>query len=267
MARFLIEYYSNALHRRTSFYAVIPNDVRKDVPHEETAHTRRPSKALFLLHGYTGRSECWIGEDLLEKYNIAVFSPTAENSFYTDAEATGRKYETMVAVELVDYVRATFRLALNKEDTFIAGMSMGGYGALHLGLAHPDRFSKIGALSSALIVPEVARMQPGDDNGLGNYAYYSEIFGSPLADAVLRPVNPEVQIRALKEAGEPLPEIYLCCGTEDFLIGPNRAFHGFLEKEGVPHVYVEEPGQHDMVFWQGSIGRILAWMLRDEAAG
>ena len=264
MARFLIEYFSNALCRKTSFYAVIPNDLRTDLPGEETAHTRRPMKTLFLLHGYTGRSECWIPEDLLAKYNFAVVSPTAENSFYNDTGATGHQYETMVAVELVDYVRKTFHLALRPEDTYIAGMSMGGYGSLHLALAHPDRFSKIGALSSALIIKGVARMKPGEDNGMANYEYYRICFGDPLDQLESRDANPEVQIRELKAAGKAIPEIYLCCGTEDFLLETNRDFHAFLQKENVPHEYFESAGGHDMVFWNEYIVKILAWMFRDD---
>ncbi len=262
MARFLIEYYSNALRRTTSFYAVIPNDPRREIPWEKNQFSDQSLKALFLLHGYTGRSECWIPQEMLEKYHLAVFSPTAENSFYTDGEAVGRQYETMVALELVDYVRATFHLALKPEETFIAGMSMGGYGSLHLALAHPDRFSKAGCMSSALIVPRVSQMKPGENDGLANYAYYRDCFGDPLSEAINREVNPEVQVKKLKDAGVKLPDLYLCCGTEDFLIEPNRDFHRFLEDEGVSHVYVEEPGQHDMVFWLGSIERILAWMTR-----
>ena len=263
MARFLIEYYSNALRRKTSFYAVIPNDTREDIPWEKTVHNSRPMKTLCLLHGYTGRSECWIPDELLERYNFAVVSPTAENSFYNDTGATGHQYETMVAVELVDYVRKTFRLAMRPEDTYIAGMSMGGYGALHLALAHPDRFSRVGALSSALIIHEVARMKPGEDNGMANYEYYRICFGDPMDQLDRRDANPEVQVKKLKAAGKPIPELYVCCGTEDFLIEPNRAFHAFLEKEGIPHEYHESAGGHDMVFWMEYIVKILAWMFRD----
>jgi len=264
MARFLIEYYSQALCRKTSFYAVIPNDLRTDLPREETAHTRRPMKTLFLLHGYTGRSECWIPDELLEKYNFAVISPTAENSFYTDGEASGHQYETMVAIELVDYVRKTFHLAMRPEDTYIAGLSMGGYGAIHLGLGHPDRFGRIGAMSSALIIHGVAHMQPGEENGIANYAYYRICFGDPLSEVESREVNPEVQIQKLRAAGKPIPEMWICCGTEDFLIEPNREFHAYLQKEGVAHEYHESPGSHDMTFWSGNIGAILAWMFRDD---
>ena len=238
MARLQIEYFSNALHRATSFEMLIPNDFPADIPWENgTAHSR-PMSTLFLLHGYTGKAGNWVPDGLPEKLNFAIVMPTAENSFYLNGEATGHAYQTMVGEELVDYVRKTFGLAKGPEDTCIAGLSMGGFGALHTGLAYPDRFGKIGALSSALIVHEVAKLKPGESNPVANYEYY----------------------RYLKAAGAKIPEIYMCCGTEDFLIENNREMHRFLESEGIPHEYHESKGIHDMVFWREYIEKIVEWM-------
>jgi len=259
MAKFHIEYYSNALHRRTTFDMLIPNDIRQDIPWEKKDDADRGIKTLFWLHGYTGRSENWVPEELCEKFQIAVVMPTAENSFYLDGEATGRAYETMVAVELVDYVRKTFSLASSPEDTYIAGLSMGGFGALHTGLAHPDRFGKIGCMSSALIVHEIAHAKPGFDNGIGNYAYYRSCFGD-LETVEERDVNPEILALRLKETASAFPELFMCCGTEDFLIEPNRYFHRFLVENKIPHQYFESPGGHDGVFWSEYIVKIINWM-------
>ncbi len=263
MAQFWIEYYSEALCRKTTFYAVIPNDRTPDPLQREGA--RRPMKALFVLHGYTGRSENWIPEELLERYNVAVFSPTAENSFYLDAEATGHRYETMLAVELVDYVRKTFGLAQTPEDTYIAGISMGGYGAVHTALKHPDRFGKAAGLSSALIVHDIDGLTPESPTNhlLGNYAYFHGCFGD-LSTVARRDTNPEVVIRSLKASGTPIPQLYLCCGTEDFLLEQNRAFHRFLVSDAVPHEYHESKGGHDPVFWSEYAVRMASWMFGGE---
>ena len=91
------------------------------------------------------------------------------------------------------------------------------------------------------------------------YEYYRECFGEP-EQLLESDNNPEVLIRKLKAAGEKIPEIYLACGTEDFLIEPNRAMHRFLEEEGVPHEYREASGVHDMVFWSEHIQHIVRWM-------
>ena len=114
-------------------------------------------------------------------------------------------------------------------------------------------------MSSALIHHEVAAMQPGSGNEVANYEYYRECFGEP-SQLLESDNNPEVLIRKLKAAGEKIPEIYITCGTEDFLIEPNREMHRFLEAEGIPHEYHEAPGIHDMVFWTEHIQKIVRWM-------
>ena len=256
MAYFRIEYFSNALCRMTSFEMLIPNDVPANMKDQASP---QPMRTLFLLHGYTGKAGNWVPEELARKYNFAIVMPTAENSFYLNGLSTGHAFQTMLGEELVDYMRRTFRLALRKEDTCAAGMSMGGYGALHTALAYPETFGKAACLSSAFIVHGIARMKPGEDNGMANYEYYRECFGD-LKTVEQRETNPEVQIRRLKEKGVSIPGIYLCCGTEDFLLEPNRQMHKFLLDEQVTHEYHEGPGLHDMAFWSEYIVRAVEWM-------
>lgn len=255
MAFFRVEYFSRALQRPVSFEMLIPNDPREAPdPADE-----RPLRTLFLLHGYTGKAENYVAAGLPEKYRFAIVMPNGENSFYLNGLSTGHAFQTMLGEELVDYVRKTFRLALKPEDTCIAGLSMGGFGALHTGLAYPQTFGKIGAMSSALIVHEVAQMQPGSHNGFANYEYYRECFGEPSL-LLESDKNPETLIRKLRASGQKIPEIYMACGTEDFLIENNREMHRFLMSEGVPHEYHEAPGVHDMVFWAEHIQKIVRWM-------
>ena len=240
MAFFRIDYYSNALHRATSFEMFMPNDPREPAglpgnPGKGEKAEAQPMRTLFLLHGYTGKAENWVPEE------VAV------------------RYQTMVGEELVSYVRRTFGLAKKREETFIAGLSMGGFGALHTGLAYPKTFGKIVALSSALIVHEVAHLKPGEDNGVANYEYYRQCFGD-LATAEKRDVNPEVQILNLKKKKVRIPDIFMACGTEDFLLENNRQLHAFLEQENVPHQYLEGPGVHNMVFWSEYIVRAIEWI-------
>ncbi len=252
MAYFRIEVDSAALRRATTFEMLIPND-------GPDAARDRPLKTLFLLHGYHGKAGNWVPDGLPSQYGFAIVMPTAENSFYLNGAETGRAYQSMVGEELVDYVRRTFGLARSAEDTCIAGLSMGGFGALHTGLAYPDRFGKIGALSSALIVHEIARMQPGQDNGMANYDYYRMCFGD-LSHVEESENNPETQILRLKAEGRRIPGIYMACGTEDFLIENNRALHQFLLAQQVPHIYREAPGEHNMAFWSKHIARVVRWM-------
>lgn len=262
MANFRVNYYSNALHRTSYFMIHIPNDPRMDAPQQENPYQNREMRTLFLLNGYTGDASNFIPEELSRKYHFAVVVPEPENGFYLDGASTGHAYETMVAVELVEYVRKTFGLAKTPEDTYVFGLSMGGFGALHTGLAHPDVFGKIGAMSSALIVHEIAGMKEGESTGVANYAYYRECFGD-LETVEKSRNNPEVLAKELIDCGAKLPQIYMSCGTEDFLIENNREMHAYLNKIGYPHIYKESAGIHDMKFWLEYTEKIAEWMFAE----
>ena len=148
----------------------------------------------------------------------------------------------------IEYIRNTFGLAMTPDKTAVMGLSMGGFGALHTALMFPETFGVCTALSSALIHNEVANMKPGEGNPVANYEYYRECFGDPekLHES---DNNPEVLAKKLKAEGKKTPKIFMACGTEDFLLEPNRAFHKFLTDTGIEHVYEESEGIHDMRFW------------------
>ncbi len=241
MAFLTVKYHSRCLNRHITFDMFMPND--------EPSADGRPMRTLFLLHGYDMSGWNWVPEYLAVKYNFAVVAPNGENSFWLDGISTGHRFASLLGEELPDYLNRTFGLAKSREDTRIMGLSMGGFGALHTALAYPERFGAAAGLSSALIVHEVAGMEPGKvDNGYANYEYYRECFGEP--DKVLTsPANPEFLVDSLLAAGKKLPDIYMCCGTEDFLTENNREFHRFLTDRGVKHEYYEGPGVHDFSFW------------------
>ncbi len=265
MANLSIEFFSNALCRNVTFRMYLPNDMRLDNGGTENPRGKRELKTLFILHGYSGSSESWWLEELAAQYGVALVMPNGENGFWLDGASTGHKFGTFVGAELVDYVRNTFGLAKTPEETAICGLSMGGFGALHTAFAYPERFGKVGAMSSALIVHDIAGMKEGEDNGIANYAYYRECFGD-LETVEERDSNPEVQVRRLKEQGSAVPEIYLCCGTEDFLLENNRSFHRFLEELSVEHIYLESSGGHDWGFWGAYAGRLFRWMFAPDGS-
>lgn len=249
MANFSIEFFSNCLRRPVTFKMYIPNDpVKVFVWGEGDKYKTKPIKTLFLLHGYTGAAGNWVPEELSKKYNIAIVMPSGENGFWVDGISTGHMFGTFLTIELVDYVRETFGLAKTKEDTYIMGMSMGGFGALHAAFSCPDRFGKAIALSPAYIIHQLESMKPGDDNGMANYEYYRECFGE-LKEAKNSKNNPEVLIDELIKNNTNLPEIYIAIGTEDFLLDVTRDFHDFLISRNVKHTYIESKGGHDMTFW------------------
>lgn len=259
MANFKIDLFLNSLRRSASFEMYIPNDPVENMPLEEALQKKMEMKTLILLHGYTGKAWNWVPEELARKHNLAIVSVNGENGFYLNGLSTGHQYQSMVGEEIIGYVRQTFGLATKPENTFILGFSMGGFGALHTALAYPETFGKAGAMSSAMLIHGIAGMKPGEDNGVANYEYYRECFGE-LSKVEESDNNPEVLVRKLKAENQRIPEIYMCCGTEDFLIESNRAFHRFLEETGVTHVYKESKGIHDMVFWNEYTTKIIEWM-------
>ena len=259
MANLTIRFFSTCLRRCTTFLMYIPNNFRSDTPPADNEYYKRDTKTLFLLHGYTGDAGNWVPEELSEQYNFAVVIPSGENGFWLDGISTGHQFCKFLGEELIGYVRRTFGLAMKKEDTFTMGLSMGGFGAMHTALAYPEVFGKAACFSSALIHNEVAKMKEGDGNDVANYEYYRECFGEPskLAESEN---NPEYLVRKLKEKGTKIPQIIMACGTEDFLIEPNRAMHRFLEEQGVDHIYEEDEGIHDMNFWSKSVKRFVPVM-------
>lgn len=266
MALIHVEYYSLALAGQNDFYAVLPNDV-PPVILKTSRHYQRPPKTLVLLHGYSGCASDWVTgsaiRELAAEYNLAVLMPNGRNSFYLNREPTGEAFATFVGEEVLNYARKAFGLSEQAEDTFIGGFSMGGFGALHTGIQYSHNYSKIMALSSALIIPQLKTMTPEDQNPIANYAYYQNIFGD-LKTAHERDCNPEVLVERKLAAGEKLPQIYMACGTEDFLFEPNRAFHQFLEDHGVPHKFLTSPGIHNWKFWNEYLEPGIRWMLGDE---
>ncbi len=268
MADFQIEFFSNSLIRPVTFKMFIPNDPRIDSFSNQDAdpYQKRRTQTLFILHGYTGASEKWNIEELAQKYNFAMVMPSGENAFYLDGISTGHKFGTFIGSELVEYVRKTFGLAMSAEETAICGLSMGGFGALHTAFAYPENFGKVGAMSSALIIHDIAHMKQNDNddttvNAVANYEYYRECFGD-LETVEERDTNPEVLIRKLKAENKKIPKIYMCCGTNDFLLENNRHMHRFLESENIPHIYKESSGRHDMIFWNTYAPKIAEWMFK-----
>lgn len=258
-----VTYFSAALAGQNEFNLVLPNDVPPFMA-DMNPHYKRPMKTLVLLHGYNGGTSDWITgssvQELAVQYNIAVIMPNGRNSFYLDREPTGEQFATFVGDEVLNYARKTFGLSPKAEDTFIGGFSMGGFGALRTGLAFSNNYSKIAALSSALIIHQLKHMTPEDKNPMANFAYYANVFGD-LKTAEERDCNPEFLIKQKLAAGEKLPDIFMACGTEDFLIEPNRAFRDFLKENGVAHEYHESAGMHNWKFWNEYLEPAIAWMV------
>lgn len=266
MAFIQVNFYSDSLCRSVPINALIPNDLQGWQIQDKIVNDQ-PMKTLYLLPGYGGSHQDWILnstlQDLSCKYHLAIITVAGENSFYVDREATGFAYGKYVGEELVQYTRRLFNLSTRREDTYIGGLSMGGYGALRNGLKYADTFSKIVALSSALIVEEVSKMKPGSWNKVANYDYYVQNFGD-LDKLLESDKNPKWLYEKLERDHNEIPEIFMACGSEDFLIEPNRDMVQFLKDHKAPLTYKEGPGVHDWVFWSEYIKQGVCWIMGEE---
>ena len=258
-----MEFHAETIMQHANFCFVLPNDVYMPEVYDRR-HYDRPAKTLILLHGLTGTDTDWlyggVAQEMAIQFNLAVFMPTTGNSFYLDRGYPGGNYASFIGEELPDYIRKVFGYCTGREDTIIGGLSMGGYGAIHLALAYPDTFSACIALSSALRIHNIATKGPEAERVMPE-AMVRDLFGDP--DTILNSdKNPEYQFRMLKKEGKELPKIYLACGTEDDLLPLNRDFRHFLQKEEADFFYEEGPGIHNWTFWNEYLPRGLKAILR-----
>lgn len=258
MATLQVSFLSKAMRREVTFNALLPLE-RFEEP-ANPSEERKPFKSLYLLHGYMGSHSDWINytriRELAFKHQIAVFMPAGENHFYVDNTGKKELHGQYVGEELVSFTREMFPLSERREDTWIGGLSMGGYGAIRAGYKYADTFGNIIALSPALITYQIANASPDYKDEVADYDYFCSVFGD-LTQLQGSDQDPEALIHRLKAAGKELPELYMACGTEDFLLDVNQKFHRFLMSERIQHTYIETKGDHNWDFWNDYIEKAL----------
>ena len=266
MAFVQMSYFSTSIWRQTVFHVCLPNDVPPEMKMGNKNYDR-PMKTLMLLQGYSGNTFDWplgsLISDISLRYNLAVIMPSGDNSFYTNAAGCCYKYADFVGFELLDYVRETFNLSKDAKDTFIAGLSMGGFGAIHAGLEHPEKYSKIIGLSSALIINKLGDIQPGAKDDIADYDYYCHVFGD-LKKVKETTNDPEFIVKERLNKGDKIQPVFMACGSEDFLIENNREFRDFLLEKKVDLTYKESHGIHDWNFWNQYLEPAIKWALEEE---
>ena len=262
MALLHCNFMSRSLGRPVPIQVVLPTD---KMAGPQGQAPQGPFKTLYLLHGIFGDETDWVCGTRLQSWaqdrNLAVVMPAGENSFYVDNPRASRLYGTYIGKELVDFTRRTFPLSAKREDTFIGGLSMGGFGAIVNGLQNPETFGAVCALSSALILDSMMENKEYTDFLMTNKGYYESVFGD--LDQV-RDSDMDYDALAEKVAKEPVkPRFYMACGTEDGLIGVNRAFRDHLQGLGFDVTYEEGPGVHDWYFWDKYILKAMEWLPLD----
>lgn len=213
---------------------------------------------LYLLHGLSDDHSIWHRrtalERLVDSLNLVVVMPAVNRSYYTDQD-NGYRYFSYVADELPQLVKKVLPVSTAREDTFVAGNSMGGYGAFKLALTYPGRYAAAVSFSGLLNINQLVSLTP-----TGSQFSRQEMERS-WADLSKVPGGPNDLFALLEKnvrGGVSLPALHACCGTGDFLLEHNRLFTEVAKKHGVPLTYLENEGAHNWEYWD----KMLPWALK-----
>lgn len=259
MAFLQVAFFSDVLGMCMNMNVILPQRSSRQIG-MASRDTGGKLPTLYLLHGLSDDHSIWHRRTSIERYvadmNLAVVMPTVHRGFYTD-QKDGYDYFTFVAEELPAICERFFPLSARREDRFAAGLSMGGYGAMKLGLLLPERYAAVASLSGALDM--TAERQ--DDSPLRSVEL-ARTFGTP-EELIDSDNDLFAAAQRLIESDRPRPEIFVACGTEDFLIEENRAFKKYFGDELNIH-YEESPGAHTWEFWDDKIQKVLKWLPLEE---
>ena len=253
MAQLSCTFFSEVLGTETNLCIVLPD------PKNFPGVSSPKFQTLTLLHGFSDNQSDWLRKSSAERYAcdrcLALVLPFADKSFYTDM-AYGDRWWTYISEELPAVARAYFPLSARREDNFVAGNSMGGYGAFKAAMTYPQRYAAFGSFSGALDIEAVAAAAKGQ--GLERQA--QDVFGGkPIAGS-------ENDLFALTgramASGNKLPRAYLSCGDADeACYSMNLKMRSFLLERSYPLTWCKVPGgRHDWDVWEAQIQRFLDWL-------
>lgn len=249
MALMHADFFSRTLGMCMSMNVILPED------------TQGTFSTLYLLHGMGDDHTAWLRRTNIERYaadkNLAMVMPDAHLAWYTDT-VYGLDYLTFAGEELPRICRGFFRgMSDRREDTFVAGLSMGGYGAWKTALTYPETFSHAASLSGGLDMP----LRMANRKTVGTQApdaYWSGIFGD-LNKIENSPHDLYWLAQNCKKAGV-LPRLFQCCGTEDELMVLNTGIRDKMRALGADLTWEQSPGDHTWEYWDGMIRHVLDWL-------
>ncbi|MGM0167815.1 hypothetical protein IGI39_002799 [Enterococcus sp. AZ135] len=256
MAFLQVNVYSNILQMEVAMNVILPQTTHKKIG-TETVGVTNDVPVLYLLHGMGGNHSVWERRTSVERYvseyQMAVVMPSTDLGFYTDT-TYDMKYWTFVSEELPTIVHELFpQITCKREKTFAAGLSMGGYGALKLGLAKPEKFAAVASLSGAVVLADVESLLL-----VRNEAYWQGIFG-PLDHIQGSENDPLYLLDKLVDSGKSAPRFFFACGTEDELYPASQYMAHKMKQKKLDVTFEDGPGKHDWVFWDTWIKRVLEW--------
>jgi len=248
MALIRIDHLPATVKMNIPLYVIVPE------PSEMNETPVRERKVLYLLHGLSDDGSAWQRYSMIEifarAYGLVVVMPSVTRSFYID-QPNGQKYFSYIVDELPKYMEDIFGITPTRENTLLAGLSMGGYGAIKAAFLRPHQYSAVAAFSGVLSLAILANA-PHDDR----QEEFKSLFGD-LSTLSGSEHDPAVWLAKAAQDPTSLPKLFIACGRQDDLYPLNVMFHSACEQLGIPIDYFEEDGRHDWYFWNKHIQRFL----------
>jgi putative tributyrin esterase len=240
-----VTFHSVALGRDMPYRVVLPSKV--------SAKEKLP--VVYLLHGGGGSYRDWSNYSDVAQFaerGLILVMPEGNSSYYVNATARpADRYEDYVTQDLISDLEQKFPAATGQENRAIAGVSMGGYGAITLALKHPDLFGFAGGLSSALDVPS----RPFSIKRIAQYRQHEGIFG-PWGSRMRHDSDP--YILAVSADPSKVPYLFLSCGDQEGLLPANKKFATILRVRGFQYEFHDGAGSHDWNQWNRRLPDLFA---------
>ncbi len=245
MAFATINYFSRSLEKASSFNIVFPDD--PGIP--------KPWSVFYLLHGLSDDHTIWMRRTSIERYvaglPLVVVMPDGGRGWYSNAKE-GYRYEDDLVKDVIGLVDRSFPVKAERAGRCIGGLSMGGYGAVKIGVKHHDMFASVNSHSGAVgIMHDPERVKTLNPE-------FGRVFGDTPADG---PEDPFALVKSIDHGR--LPAMRLDCGTDDFLLAQNRSFHEHLNELHIAHEYEEFAGGHDWSYWDAHVQEAVAFHSRN----
>jgi len=250
---------SSVLGYSTAMNVIVPQKVVSQIGQKSSGSTQRKLyKVLYLLHGLSDDYSVWARRTSIDRYagdyNVIVVMPDGARGFYTDARE-GEKQWTFLTEELPQVVSSLFPVSTKPEDTYVAGLSMGGYGALKWAFREPEKFAGAAGLSS---VTDIHHWMSMSKNILGIKDEMVRIFGNEIL-----PEDDLFAILKKDPKGVLKLKLFMACGFHDFMLEDNIHLRDCLRTAGCPNFHYEESeGAHDWTFWDQKIQEVLKYFFR-----
>ena len=249
MALIELKFFSQMLGMQTEAYIIVPQKSANGEIGIKGGTNTKEYKCLYLLHGLSDDHSIWLRRTSIERYavdyGICVVMPCGAKSFYTDMKY-GMKYFSYLTEELPNIINEFLKVSNKREDTYIAGLSMGGYGALKAALRKPETFCAVAGLSSVADIK----------NGM-----FDDVLVPVFGEEINIPEEDDLFFLAEKTKDNPIkPRIFMGVGTEDFLYDSNVRLKEKFEQLEYDFTYRESSGIHNWEFWDEYIQYVLEWM-------